>query len=85
VDGWSDEPRSELWDVVNDVDADNTRWLVDVVTEHCWPGMFEVGKASGHGRVAAGAARGLSTGAVLDRACGVGQDWGLARPAPHLR
>jgi hypothetical protein len=44
VDGWSDEPRTELWDVVNDVDADNTRWLVDVVTEHGWPRMSEVGK-----------------------------------------
>jgi hypothetical protein len=46
VAGWSNDPRTELWDVVKEVDADNTRWLVDVVTQHGWPRMSEVGKES---------------------------------------
>ncbi|GAB3922809.1 hypothetical protein GCM10029976_012140 [Kribbella albertanoniae] len=44
VDGWSGDPRTELWDVVNEVDADNTRWLLKVVTEHGWPRMSDVGE-----------------------------------------
>ncbi|MFB6722886.1 DUF6624 domain-containing protein [Kribbella sp. NPDC056345] len=44
VDGWSEDPRTELWDVVNKVDADNTRWLLKFVTEHGWPRMSDVGE-----------------------------------------
>lgn len=43
VDGWSDDPRTELWDVVNAVDADNSGWLIDVVTEQGWPQLSEIG------------------------------------------
>lgn len=44
VDGWSDDPRTELWDVVNAVDADNSGWLIDVVTEQGWPQLSEIGE-----------------------------------------
>jgi hypothetical protein len=44
VEGWSDDPRTELWKLVSEVDADNTAWLVAIVTQHGWPGLSEVGE-----------------------------------------
>ncbi|WP_328990314.1 hypothetical protein OG394_29190 [Kribbella sp. NBC_01245] len=44
VAGWSDDPQTELWDVVKEVDTDNTRWLLEVVTEQGWPRMSEIGE-----------------------------------------
>ncbi|QNE18218.1 hypothetical protein F1D05_10315 [Kribbella qitaiheensis] len=44
MDGWSDDPRTELWKAISEVDADNTGWLVDVVTERGWPKLSEVGE-----------------------------------------
>lgn len=44
VEGWSDDPSTELWKLVSEVDADNTAWLVAIVTQHGWPGLSEVGE-----------------------------------------
>jgi hypothetical protein len=44
VEGRSVNPRTESWNAVNEVDADNTRWLVDLVTEHGWPRESDVGE-----------------------------------------
>ncbi len=44
VAGWSDSPRTELWEVVGKVDADNTGWLVELVTTQGWPRLSEVGE-----------------------------------------
>lgn len=44
MEGWSVSPRTELWNAVSDVDADNTRWLVELVSEHGWPRQSDVGE-----------------------------------------
>lgn len=44
VEGWSDEPRTELWKAISEIDADNTQWLVDLVTRHGWPLQSEIGE-----------------------------------------
>jgi hypothetical protein len=49
VEGWSAEPRTEEWDVVHKVDADNTRWLLEVVTEQGWPRQSEIGEEAATG------------------------------------
>lgn len=49
VEGWSDDPRTELWNAVNEVDADNTRWLVDLVSERGWPRQSKVGEEAATG------------------------------------
>ncbi|WP_020385180.1 hypothetical protein [Kribbella catacumbae] len=42
VAGWSDDPR--VVGVLQEVDTDNTRWLLEVVTESGWPQISEVGE-----------------------------------------
>lgn len=49
VEGWSDDPRIELWNAIGEVDADNTRWLVDIVNEHGWPRQSDVGEEAATG------------------------------------
>lgn len=44
VDGWSEDPRTELWDKVTAVDADNTTWLMAIVEQHGWPRESDVGE-----------------------------------------
>ncbi|MGC4939293.1 DUF6624 domain-containing protein [Kribbella sp. DT2] len=44
VEGWSDDSRTELWNAVSEIDADNTRWLVDLITRQGWPQQSEVGE-----------------------------------------
>lgn len=49
VEGWSADPRIELWNAIGEVDADNTRWLVDLVNIHGWPRQSEVGEEAATG------------------------------------
>ncbi|MFI5736146.1 alpha/beta fold hydrolase [Kribbella sp. NPDC051587] len=44
VEGWSENPRKEEWDAVRAVDADNTRWLAELVDEDGWPKRSEIGE-----------------------------------------
>jgi hypothetical protein len=44
VAGWSDDPRIALREVAAKVDADNTGWLVEVVTAQGWPQFSVVGE-----------------------------------------
>lgn len=44
VEGRSNEQRTELWNAISEVDADNTEWLVDQVTCHGWPRQSEIGE-----------------------------------------
>lgn len=41
-------PTTEQWEVVKAVDAENSPWLEDVVSEHGWPGIGQVGADAAH-------------------------------------
>lgn len=43
-----DPPISAQWQAVFDVDADNTRWLAQVIAIHGWPGARLVGPDGAH-------------------------------------
>lgn len=43
-----DQPSSQQWEQMKDVDADNTSWLEQVVVERGWPGIRLVGVDGAH-------------------------------------
>lgn len=49
VDGWSEDPRTELWNAIGLVAADNTAWLAEIVTQQGWPRLSDVGEEAAIG------------------------------------
>lgn len=47
--GWSDDPRTELWNAIGVVDTDNTAWLAEIVTQQGWPRLSDVGEEAATG------------------------------------
>jgi hypothetical protein len=43
-----ESPTDAQWRVVAEIDADNTRWLAQVITTHGWPGTSLVGVDGAH-------------------------------------